>query len=296
MTAAATPFFSIVIPTYNRAELISLTLDSVLEQTFFDYEVLIVDDGSTDNTQDVIKRYLADQRVQCFKIKNSDRSAARNFGTGKSKGQYVTFLDSDDLFLPWHLETAYAKIVSHRHPPIFHLRHELLHTDGRITPQPRLTSPITEKLLKGNFLGAIGVFMKRNLALENAFDHELSSGEDHELWLRIVARTPILTFPEVTSRVVNHAHRGVLVIDPKRLLRQSELLEKKVLANSYFIERFGKKLYIFRCFRMLHLSLHLAISGEKMKALRVLLKCVSLYPKVVFEYRFVVVCKKIALW
>ncbi len=135
------PLFSIVIPTYNRSQLIPLTLDSVLEQTFFDFEIIVVDDGSTDTTGNTIARYLADSRIKYYKIGNSERGAARNYGATKSNGQYVTFLDSDDIFLPWHLKIAAEKIESANAPPIFHLAYEILHPNGRVDSLPQLPSP-----------------------------------------------------------------------------------------------------------------------------------------------------------
>src|SRR5690349_11805158 len=132
------PNFSIVIPTYNRAELIPLTLNSVIEQTFFDFEIIVVDDGSTDDTEKSINAYLEDKRISYYKIKNSERGAARNYGVSKSKGEYITFLDSDDIFLPWHLSTAAEKIKQFGSPPTFHLGYEILHYDGDVDSLPAL--------------------------------------------------------------------------------------------------------------------------------------------------------------
>ena len=84
-----TPYFSIVIPAYNRAHLISKTLDSVLNQSYENFEVIIVDDGSTDNTEEVVKPYLADQRFRYYWKSNGERGAARNFGVLKSNGEFV---------------------------------------------------------------------------------------------------------------------------------------------------------------------------------------------------------------
>jgi len=102
------PLFSVVIPTYNRAELLGIALDSVFAQTFTDYEVIVVDDGSTDET----KEYLATlgDRVRVFTQSNQGPGAARNLGVSHANGEYVEFLDSDDLWFPWSLET-YASVI-----------------------------------------------------------------------------------------------------------------------------------------------------------------------------------------
>lgn len=103
MTALTPPMFSIVIPTYNRAEEVMAALGSVLGQTFTDWELIIVDDGSTDETLQKLET-IGDQRIRVFSIEHSERSTARNVGIRQCTGSYICFLDSDDLFLANHLE------------------------------------------------------------------------------------------------------------------------------------------------------------------------------------------------
>lgn len=291
------PDFSIVMPAYNRANLIERTIHSVLQQKHFAFELIIVDDGSTDNTIEVVKPYLADSRVTYYKVKNGERGAARNFGTKKSKAKYITFLDSDDIFLPWHLETAVLKIVDHHSPPAFHLGYEMLHPSGKIDSLPVLPSPVNDKLMEGNFLSCMGIFLRRDVALANLFDEDrqLSGSEDYELWMRIAARVPILTFPEVTSRLINHDDRSVVTTNPKKLITRIALLDEKLLADSKFMEKFGDKLQIFSSYRTLYLALHLALSGERWLALKSLFYTAKKYPQIIFNYRFIVALKKIVL-
>jgi glycosyltransferase involved in cell wall biosynthesis len=103
------PFFSVIIPTYNRAAFIADTLRSVLAQEFPAFEVLVVDDGSTDNTQTVVAS-VTDARIQYLPKANGERGAARNYGFARARGEYVIFLDSDDVLLPQHLTTLHTKI------------------------------------------------------------------------------------------------------------------------------------------------------------------------------------------
>lgn len=109
------PFFSIVIPTYNRAHFIAATLASVQQQQFPDWEVLVVDDGSIDNTAEVVGQFT-DSRIQYFPKVNGERGVARNYGLARANGEYVIFLDSDDRLLPTHLITLHAKIQELNHP------------------------------------------------------------------------------------------------------------------------------------------------------------------------------------
>src|SRR5687767_3103747 len=96
------PFFSIIVPTHNRASLIHTPIESVLRQTFSDWELIMVDDGSTDNTKQVIASYT-DPRIRYIHQQDLERSAARNNGIAQAKGQYICFLDDDDYYFPEHL-------------------------------------------------------------------------------------------------------------------------------------------------------------------------------------------------
>lgn len=110
------PYFSIVIPTYNRARLLDDCLASVLVQRFGDYEVVVVDDGSTDDTAAVLARY--GERVSICRQPNRGPGAARNAGIRHARGRYVAFLDSDDVWFPWTLD-VYARAIRETHDPAF---------------------------------------------------------------------------------------------------------------------------------------------------------------------------------
>jgi hypothetical protein len=110
------PFFSTIIPCYNRADLVARTLDSVFAQEFPDQEVLVVDDGSTDGTLDVLARYGG--RLKVLHQANKGPGAARNMGLREARGDYVAFLDSDDLWFPWSLAT-YARVIRDHGAPAF---------------------------------------------------------------------------------------------------------------------------------------------------------------------------------
>jgi glycosyltransferase involved in cell wall biosynthesis len=103
------PFFSILIPTYNRSLLVLESIHSVLVQSFTDFELIIVDDGSTDDTEAVVNT-ISSAKLIYFKKSNQERGAARNFGIKKAKGKYVVFMDSDDRMMDNHLETLYTHL------------------------------------------------------------------------------------------------------------------------------------------------------------------------------------------
>jgi len=104
-SASETPGVSVVIATFNRANFLSETIDSILAQSFQDFELIVVDDGSSDNTREVVERYGS--RVQYLHQPNRGPSAARNFGVAHARAPWIAFQDSDDLSLPDHLESLY---------------------------------------------------------------------------------------------------------------------------------------------------------------------------------------------
>ena len=107
----SSPVFSVIIPTFNRADLVLNAVISVLEQTFSNYEVVVVDDGSTDETRALLQPYA--DRIRYFYQENAGVSAARNRGIAESRGEYLAFLDSDDLFAPRMLEEAKRTFECH---------------------------------------------------------------------------------------------------------------------------------------------------------------------------------------
>jgi hypothetical protein len=110
------PFFSVVIPTYNRARLLERTLASVFAQEERDYEVLVVDDGSTDDTLEVLSRL--GERVRVLQQVNAGPGVARNRGIEAARGEYVVFLDSDDLWFPWTLSSYRQVLEEHGNPTV----------------------------------------------------------------------------------------------------------------------------------------------------------------------------------
>ena len=107
------PFFSIIIPSYNRAHVLPVTIKSVLKQTYKNWELIIVDDGSIDNTKEVVEK-ISDGRIRYIFQKNAERSAARNNGIRNARGKWICFLDSDDSYKENHLINFYKEILKQK--------------------------------------------------------------------------------------------------------------------------------------------------------------------------------------
>lgn len=182
-----TPFFSVIIPTYNRQHLFEIALNSVLNQTYKDFEVIIVDDGSTDQTSEVI-RNLVDTRIKYLYQENRGVSHARNRGLEISNGKFMAFLDSDDRWVPQKLHIVNELIKQHPQVSIFHTD-EIWYKGGRLLNQKKKhkkpSGYVYLKALPQCCIGMSTSVVKREV-LENIglFDESLPACEDYDFWLR----------------------------------------------------------------------------------------------------------------
>lgn len=270
--------FSIIIPTYNRAHLIEATIRSVMNSTYNNFEIIVIDDGSSDNTEEVVMPFLNDS-ISYYKIVNSERAFARNFGVEKAKGDYVTFLDSDDLFYQNHLNHACDCLQQNGFPEWFHCRYDFLDSvTNKRTPQNLIGKDADKKLIEGNFLSCQGVFISRDIALKNPFNdnRELATLEDWELWLRMAARYKLFYSNTITSALVQHENRSVMDFDKTKLIKKFKLFQDLVSNNDEIKGHFGSSLQKLRSSCNSYIALHLALSKEnRLDCLKYF--CISLF-------------------
>jgi glycosyltransferase involved in cell wall biosynthesis len=292
-------FFSIVIPTYNRASLIKKTIDSILNQTYTNFEILIVDDGSTDNTEDVINQ-ISDPRIHYYKIPNSERGFARNYGTKHSQGDYITFLDSDDVLLPNHFSNATESLKKYNTPPFLHLGYEIVDSNNKLLFKiNKLKNDHINFLIRGNSLSCNGCFLRKDIAKQFLFneDRNLSGSEDWELWFRVLANCGIKVDNRVSATMYNHENRSVSLSlgEEKKLVLRKELALKYAFNDQKVKEHFARHYREIDAFGDSYIALHLALSGHIKRSIRYLTKFVLHYPAAVFSKRFFVIIKCILL-
>jgi glycosyltransferase involved in cell wall biosynthesis len=289
------PFFSIIIATYNRASLIEKTIQSILAQEFDDFELLIVDDGSTDNTAQVLKPYLSD-KVFYFHKQNAERGAARNYGIDKAKGEFLTFIDSDDLMYSHHLKVAY-QFLSTNHDVVFYGQgYETKNQLGQLLIAHQEVLNPNQALLKGNFLSCIGVFMKRDHYLNEGFsfseNRAFSGTEDWACWLQIAARHRLCYQNVVTACMVEHDARSVLHFKESQLLDRCNLLIEILQGDLVFKTVFGEQVIRQIYAHMLSYgALHLALSRQKKAALSWYWKAININFQELFSRRFLATIK-----
>lgn len=194
-----TPFFSVVIPLYNKAPYVKECLDSVLNQTESNFEVLVIDDGSTDNGPDVIKQTFSDTRISLISKGNGGVSSARNRGIELSLGEYIAFLDADDLWGPTHLHDIRAAIKSNSNDPnvqFFSTGYKRVAPNGSVdggTLQGDNVRVLSNKefFSRSNkslpFTSAVCV-KKSALVEVGGFDTRFKIAEDINLWFRLARR------------------------------------------------------------------------------------------------------------
>jgi len=276
------PKFSIVIPTYNRAAHIAQTIQSVLTQTTDSLEIIVVDDGSTDNTESIV-RSIADDRLYYYKKENGERGAARNFGTRKSKAEYVTFLDSDDLWLPGHLDSAMELIGAKKGIKIFHLGYKIENAQGKQIKSYEYVpnGDFNRYLLRGNYMSCMGVFLENSVANAHPFSENraLSGSEDWLLWLQLAARYPIAFSTKITGLMIEHENRSVNNFNEKDLSDRINILYNALKKDTAFLKFYGKKAAeTVKAHMQTYAGLHLVMSGKKMQGWWVYLKGVSNRP------------------
>ena len=184
---------SVIIPTFNRAWILEEAVDSVLAQTCPADEIIIVDDGSTDNTQTLLRRFGS--RIQVLRQPNRGVSAARNAGWRRATGALIALLDADDLWLPTKLERQIAFFNTHPEARICQTEEIWMRRGKRVNPKRRHRKPsgwIFEPSLALCLVSPSAVMMRRELLEEmGGFDEALPACEDYDLWLRVSLRVPI---------------------------------------------------------------------------------------------------------
>ena len=199
-TVTTLPKVSVIICAYNTALYITETLDSVLAQTYQDFEIILINDGSPDNLEEVLQPYY--DKIIYFKQPNGGLSSARNTAIQKAHGKYVTLLDSDDVWLPNYLETMVSLMETNPSVDLYYPNALLFgehHLSGKIFQDiyPS-TRPVTiEGMLKHECCPFGAVIFKRDiLATVGLFDESLRSAEDLDLWLRMLQNGYCLDFTE----------------------------------------------------------------------------------------------------
>ena len=222
---------SVVIPTYDRWPVVGEAVESVLAQSFDDYELIVVDDGSTEETGDRLRQY--GERLTVLTQRRGGVSAARNLGACRALGKYLAFLDSDDLWHPRKLQRQLDFMERNPEVEICQTDEIWIRNGARVNPRNRHRKPsgdVFRASLELCLVSPSAVMMRRELFERvGGFDESLPVCEDYDLWLRIARDTEIPLIPEalVTKRGghADQLSRATWGLDRFRVLSIANLIE-----------------------------------------------------------------------
>ena len=215
------PLVSIIIPTFNRVQFIGEALDSILFQTYAHWECIVVDDGSTDDTFEILAAYcLKDERFQYFKRPahwTKGANGSRNYGISKSKGLYLAFCDDDDFWLKFKLEKQMEVFQNHPNVDLVTGNIEYVKIDGlrtgRVIEQDKNHNFLFEDFLYKNRMSMITPVFKREV-YDNVgeFNTDFAIYEDWEYWRRVAYKHRIYAIPDVLACVRKHDTNTSLIV------------------------------------------------------------------------------------
>ncbi|MGQ0569536.1 MAG: glycosyltransferase family 2 protein [Armatimonadota bacterium] len=225
------PLVSVIIPTYNRAEVVTRAIDSVLAQVYEPIEIVVIDDGSTDETRQAVAAY--ENRVEYRYGANRERGAARNAGLEATSADLVAFLDSDDEMLPGHLDSLVGALIDRPDVGIAYSRAEFF-DDGSgepfdVFPRSPVEGDAFLECAIANRMTIGSVIVRRALLDRVGWfdeDRELAGMEDWELWTRCLGASAVVFIPSVTVRI--HFHSRNTVGNPSAMERAIRSAARKI--------------------------------------------------------------------
>lgn len=244
------PLISVVIPVYNGEKTIRETIESVINQTFWDFELIVIDDGSQDSTLDIVKR-IPDSRLKVFSFPNAGLAASRNRGIKLASGDYISFIDADDLWTPDKLEAQLKALQTHPQAAVTYSWTDCIDESGQFSRRGNhitIQGNIYAQLLLTDFIENGSNLLIRSQAFQKVgyFDESLPAAEDWEMWLRLAANYEFVVVPSpqvlyrlsatsMSANVVRQEAACLQVIEQAFAQAPDSLqhLKKPSLANLY---------------------------------------------------------------
>jgi teichuronic acid biosynthesis glycosyltransferase TuaG len=236
-------FFSVIIPAYNAEKFIEKTLLSVINQTFLNFEVIVTNDGSTDNTQDVVEKFIKKYPNYLIKIINQSNNgiaSARNTAINNSNGLYLAFLDADDIWYSDKLKKSYYILLNERHIDVlYHNEVEINRGKRKVTNYNNLESPqYFNLLLNGNCLSTSATVVKATSSkLVNNFTENkiFNSAEDYDYWLKLAYCNQLIFH---NTEILGEYHRGESSISNKILYHVEACFQVQSFHLHNFIDKY----------------------------------------------------------
>lgn len=261
------PIISVVLPCYNAEQTIAFTIHSVLSQSFTEFELLIINDGSTDGTLDIIEQF-ADERIQVFSFANAGPQKSRNRGIEKSRGQYIALIDADDLWTPDKLADQYEALQNTPAAAVAYSWTDTIDVTGAVIQTGRrakATGDVFDELLTENFLasGSNPLICAEAMRVVGGFDETILAGQDWDMYLTLAAQYSFVLVPKTQilyrkalstrswSSNLRRQEKGLMQVMKKHVgnRRTAAINKSAYLANCYrylLFECFDKCAYTFQ--------------------------------------------------
>ena len=288
MESDKTPLVSVIIPTYNRANLLKRAIKSVLDQTYKNLEIIIVDDGSTDNTKDIVKTF-SDPRIQYIRLpENRGVSSARNMGIKKSRGDFIAFLDSDDEFLPEKLEkqSEIFRSLSKNSGLIFTNLWNLGKDKGLYVPKQIISGYILPSLsFPASIFSPPSTWMLRKNCIDQVglFDEIMINLQDTDYFVRILQKFPIYFLNEALT--VKHVY-----LTQGRRFSYRQFRGKERFLKKHFTKMKKDRKYLSRFYY--GVGKDFLNYGKANRAKAYFLKAFTAYPKFDYIFKYLKSCIK----
>ena len=293
------PTFTVVIPLYNTERYIACTLRSVLDQTFEDFEVVVVDDQSSDRGPEIVRSMMAaDARIRMVTQENRGLAGSRNTGIRHARGRYIALLDADDLWLPQKLAAHHAQLEADPLIGVAYSASRLIDEHGNLLglyQRPRLSDIDAEHILCRNPVGNGSAGVIRRKALDAvAFDIEAPEGlrtcwfdetfrqsEDIEMWSRMAATTEWSFAGLAEPLTLYRIHTGALSANTSRQLETWYRFRSKLaMIAPSLVDRAGARA---EAYQLRYLGRRCAMNGDGIEACRLVLRSLRLHPRVIVE-------------
>lgn len=275
------PKVSVGLPCYNGSRWIDECIQSILGQTYEDFELIIVDDGSTDNSRVIIEPYLADKRVKYIYQENRGFSNATNKHILESKGDYIAFIGQDDLWLPEKLERQINYLENRNfglvHSDVYHinLKGEIIRRRKPNPPKTLLKKTVVKKLFLRNFICHQAVLVRKECFNKvGLFDERMTIASDHDMWIRIAGEFDVGYINEPLVKKRYHPDQ-LMATKPLEGVKDEFLIVKKAISKYPFLKKYESKklseLYY-------HWGVILMREGEKREVKSKISKAIRYYP------------------
>ena len=244
------PLVSVIVPAYNAQRTIGETLQSVFDQTFTDFELIVINDGSIDNTPEIVSSFT-DPRLNFFSYPNAGVSASRNRGVSHAGGEYISFIDADDLWTSDKLEGQIEALQSHPQAAVAYSWTNCIDQFGRFVERDEritLSGNVYAEILVRYFLesGSNALITRQAFTEIGGFDESSVGGEDWDFFIRLAARYPFVHVPKLgilyrisqdsaSAKILRHEQECLQVIHKSFEQAPEALkhLKKRTLANFY---------------------------------------------------------------